>query len=135
VRPRRLIDYAVGLIVKRGAERARLDPAPFSGHSLRTGLVTSAYASDIREHVIQAQTRHQSERMLRSYKRTATLFTQNASGKVGLVLTSTTGIVKGEARRGVAPPYLSQRVWDYLAGPPTIQKDHCRWPLEEVKLP
>jgi integrase len=84
VRPRRLTDHAVGLIVKRAAERAGLDPTPFSGHSLRAGLVTSAYAADIPEHVIQAQTRHHSERMLRSYKRSGTLFTQNASGKVGL---------------------------------------------------
>jgi integrase len=84
VRPRRLTDHAVGLIVKRAAERAGLDPAPFSGHSLRAGLVTSAYAADVPEHAIQAQTRHQSERMLRSYKRSGTLFTQNASGKVGL---------------------------------------------------
>lgn len=84
VRARRLTDHAVGLIVKRAAERAGLDPAPFSGHSLRAGLVTSAYAADVPEHAIQAQTRHQSERMLRTYKRSGTLFTQNASGKVGL---------------------------------------------------
>jgi hypothetical protein len=84
VRGHRLTDHAVGLIIKRAAERAGLDPAQFSGHSLRAGLVTSAYAADVPKHAIQAQTWHQSERMLRTYKRSGILFTQNASGKVGL---------------------------------------------------
>jgi integrase len=84
VRPRQLTDHAVSAIVKRAAARAGFDPEPFSGHSLRAGLVTSAYAADVPEHEIQAQTRHKSERMTRTYKRQATLFTQNASGKLGL---------------------------------------------------
>src|SRR5262245_5115802 len=41
VRPRRLTDHAVAVIVKQLAARAGYDPAAFSGHSLRAGLATA----------------------------------------------------------------------------------------------
>ena len=42
VQPARLTDRSVANIVKQHAERAGLDPALFSGHSLRAGFLTSA---------------------------------------------------------------------------------------------
>ena len=39
----RLHKDSVGLIVKRAAEAAGLDPARYAGHSLRAGLATQSY--------------------------------------------------------------------------------------------
>ncbi len=71
-------------LVKKYAELAGLDPAVFSGHSLRAGLATSAAMAGASERVIMRQTRHKSEAMVRRYVRDANLFNQNVSGIVGL---------------------------------------------------
>jgi integrase len=44
LRKARLTDRSVATIVKAHAARAGLDPANFSGHSLRSGFLTSAAA-------------------------------------------------------------------------------------------
>jgi site-specific recombinase XerD len=80
----RLSDKAVALIVKRSAERAGLDPADFSGHSLRAGLVTAAAAAGVATHVIQRQSGHKTLTMLHGYIREGDLFRDNAAAKVGL---------------------------------------------------
>jgi integrase len=77
-------DKAVALLMKKYAERAGLDPAVFSGHSLRAGLATSAAMAGAGERQIMRQTRHKSEAMVRRYVRDANLFSQNVSGIVGL---------------------------------------------------
>jgi integrase len=79
-----LSDKAVALVVKRRAELAGLDPALFSGHSLRAGLATSAAAHGLEERDIQRQTRHRSLTVLRRYIRDGDLFRANVSGRVGL---------------------------------------------------
>ncbi|MBK1657796.1 site-specific integrase [Paracraurococcus ruber] len=79
-----LSDKAVALIVKRCAAAAGLDPAGFSGHSLRAGLATSAAAHGLEERDIQRQTRHRSATVLRRYIRDGGLFRANVSGRVGL---------------------------------------------------
>jgi integrase len=79
-----LSDRAVALIVKRRAEVAGLDPALFSGHSLRAGLATSAAAAGLEERDIQRQTRHRSVEQLRTYIREGSLFRANVTGGVGL---------------------------------------------------
>ena len=79
-----LSDKAVALVVKKRAEAAGLDPAAFSGHSLRAGLATSAAAHGLEERDIQRQTRHRSVAVLRRYIRDGELFRANVSGKVGL---------------------------------------------------
>ena len=79
-----LSDKAVALVVKRRAEAAGLDPALFSGHSLRAGLATSAAAHGLEERDIQRQTRHRSVAVLRRYIRDGALFRANVSGKIGL---------------------------------------------------
>jgi integrase len=79
-----LSDKAVGLIVKRRADDAGLDPSLFSGHSLRAGLATSAAAAGLEERDIQRQTRHQSVEQLRRYVRPASVFQNNVTKGVGL---------------------------------------------------
>jgi len=79
-----LTDQSVALIIKRRAALVGLDPALFSGHSLRAGLATSAAGHDVEERIIMRQTRHRSVTTLRRYIRDGELFTANASGRVGL---------------------------------------------------
>lgn len=80
----RLSDRAVALIVKAAAERAGLDAASYSGHSLRAGLATAAAKAGRSERAIMRQTGHRSERMVRRYIRDASLFDDNAAGGIGL---------------------------------------------------
>jgi integrase len=79
-----LSDKAVSLIVKARAEAAGLDPALFSGHSLRAGLATSAAAAGLAEADIQRQTRHRSVTQLRKYVRFGGLFVANITKGLGL---------------------------------------------------
>lgn len=79
-----LSEKAVALVVKRRAERAGMDPALLSGHSLRVGLATSAAAHGFEERDIQRQTRHRSVAGLRRYVRDGGLFRANVSGEGGL---------------------------------------------------
>jgi integrase len=76
--------YGVALIVKRYATAAGLNPAAFSGHSLRAGLVTSAAIAGASERAIMNQTGHRSTAMVRRYVRDANLFRENAAARVGL---------------------------------------------------
>jgi integrase len=50
------------------------DVAEFSGHSLRSGFVTSARAAGVPDHVIMRTTRHKDQRMLQTYTRTPEFF-------------------------------------------------------------
>lgn len=84
LQPGRLSDKAVALVVKRYAEEAGLDPARYSGHSLRAGLATSAAAKGASERAIMAQTRHRSVAMVRRYIRDGSLWRENAAATVGL---------------------------------------------------
>jgi site-specific recombinase XerD len=77
-------DKAVALILKQYAGKAGLDPAVFSGHSLRAGLATSAALAGAGERQIMRHTRHRSEDVVRVYIRDANLFSQNVSSIVGL---------------------------------------------------
>jgi integrase len=80
----RLSSAAVGEIVKRHATAVGLDPTKFSGHSLRSGLATSAAAAGASERSIMAQTGHRSVNMVRRYIRDGSLFRENAAAVVGL---------------------------------------------------
>jgi integrase len=79
-----LTGQSVALIVKKAATGAGLDPAKFSGHSLRAGLATSAAKAGKSERAIMAQTGHRSEKMVRRYIRDASLFDDNAASGIGL---------------------------------------------------
>jgi integrase len=84
LQPVRLSPKAVALTVKKRAAEAGLDAAKFSGHSLRSGLATSAAASGASERAIMAQTGHRSLATVRKYIRPASLFLENAASSLGL---------------------------------------------------
>ena len=71
---RRLTNSSVALIVKRHVGHAGFAADAFSGHSLRAGLATSAAEVGQNEREIMKQTRHKSEKMVRRYIRTGSLF-------------------------------------------------------------
>jgi integrase len=60
---------SVARIIKKRAAAVGLDPARFSGHSLRAGLVTSAAAAGVPEWAIKRLTGHRSGAMLHRYVR------------------------------------------------------------------
>lgn len=76
----RLSGEAVSILVREKIAAAGLDPAGYSGHSLRAGLATSAAQAGVPAWRIKAQTRHASEAMLAHYIRQGELFTDNAAG-------------------------------------------------------
>jgi integrase len=80
----RLSGAAVGEIVKRYAAAVGLDASEFAGHSLRSGLATSAAAAGASERSIMRQTGHRSEKMVRRYIKDGSLFRENAVAVVGL---------------------------------------------------
>lgn len=69
-----LSDRAAAEIVKRSVKRARLDPALFSGHSLRSGFVTSALERGADLFRVMDVTRHRRVETLRVYDRRAKAF-------------------------------------------------------------
>jgi site-specific recombinase XerD len=75
---------SVGMIVKRAAKAAGLDPKPYAGHSLRAGLATQAYLNGANELAIMRQTGHRSLEMVRRYIRDIELFKDNPASKLGL---------------------------------------------------
>jgi site-specific recombinase XerD len=84
LQPGRLTDQSVALIVKRAALRAGLDASRYAGHSLRSGLATSAADGGAPERAIARQTGHRSLEVLRGYIRAGTLFHENAAAYTGL---------------------------------------------------
>ena len=82
VQTARLSAEAISSVVKRRVAAAGFDPAAYSGHSLRAGLVTSAAQAGIASWKIRQQTRHASDVMLARYIRDGELFTDNAVGRL-----------------------------------------------------
>jgi integrase len=76
----RLAGATVALILKDYARKAGLPASNISGHSLRSGLVTSAAQIGVSAHKIQQQTGHRSAEMVARYIRDANLFENNAAG-------------------------------------------------------
>lgn len=68
---KRLTGKSVATIVKRHAAKAGLDPAIYSGHSLRTGFVTSALEHGVDVLRVMDITRHRDTKMLKVYDRRA----------------------------------------------------------------
>jgi site-specific recombinase XerD len=71
----------VALIVKRRAKAAGLDPAMFSGHSLRAGFVTSALETGADLLRVMDVTRHREVKTLKAYDRRAKAFKDHAGRK------------------------------------------------------
>ena len=79
----RLAAESVADILKAKAEGMGLDPAQVSGHSLRRGFVTEAYASGAETPEIQAVSGHKSIQVLAGYYQEANVF-KNASARIRL---------------------------------------------------
>jgi integrase len=79
----RLAARNVASVVKAAAAKLGFDPATFGGHSLRSGLVTTAVKRGVNLMKVCDQTGHKSLEMLRVYSRDAELFAGNAA--VGLL--------------------------------------------------
>ena len=84
VEPQVLEAAARELRTPAAAGVAGLDPEVFAGHSLRSGLATSAAAAGASERSIMNQTGHRSVNMVRRYIRGGSLFRENAAAVVGL---------------------------------------------------
>jgi site-specific recombinase XerD len=78
VQTARLTDRSVANIVKSHAERAGLDSAEFSGHSLRAGFLTSAAKRGASIFKMMATSRHRSTASLVGYVRDQELFVDHA---------------------------------------------------------
>lgn len=90
-----LSDKAVALIIKRHVlklaqnkgmtkEQAESWASNVSGHSLRSGLATSAAANDTPGHIIQKHLRHKRFETTVGYIRSGQIFTKNAASLAGL---------------------------------------------------
>lgn len=80
----RLSDASIALVAKRSATAAGLDAAVVAGHSLRSGMATSAARGGASEAAIMVVTGHKSLPVLRRYIRRGSLFTDSAAAKLGL---------------------------------------------------
>jgi site-specific recombinase XerD len=78
VGPDRLTDRSVANIVKAYAGRAGFDASTFSGHSLRSGFLTSSAAKGASIFEMMDVSRHKSVDTLRGYVRDAELFKDHA---------------------------------------------------------
>jgi site-specific recombinase XerD len=73
-----LTPHSVGLILKRYAAAAGLNPGQFGAHSLRAGFLTSAAAQGASIFKMMDVSRHKSADTLRGYVRDADAFTDHA---------------------------------------------------------
>ncbi|MCJ2068309.1 site-specific integrase [Methylobacterium sp. J-030] len=81
ISPHGLTPQSVAAVVKSRAEAAGLDPAIFSGHSLRAGFVTSALAAGADVLKVMDVTRHRSVDTLKVYDRRSRAFRDHAGAK------------------------------------------------------
>ena len=84
VSDRAIEDHRIAVIIKALAAKAGLDQSSFSGHSLRSGLATTAAHAGASERSIMDQTRHRSLTQVRRYIRRGSLFRDNAAATTGL---------------------------------------------------
>ena len=75
---------SIAKILRRAIERAGLDPAHLSPHSLRVGMVSQSYQNGAQLVDIARTTGHRSMTMVRHYIRDADLFRDNALKRLGL---------------------------------------------------
>ena len=73
-----LAAHSVARIVKRHCRRVGMEAADFSGHSLRSGYVTSAVEAGSAALKICEQTRHRSMDMILAYSRRIDLFREHS---------------------------------------------------------
>lgn len=81
---RRLGDKAVSEILKSFGEKLGLDPSKIGAHSLRSGMITDAFAAGVPSTVIRRFSGHKTDLMLSEYFLESTMFQVNLSAAVGL---------------------------------------------------
>lgn len=83
--PSAITGKTVGNVVRSAAEAAGLpDSDRITGHSLRAGHITQASKNDVPDGIIQAHSRHKSDRAFREYVRPQKLMENSPSGQLGL---------------------------------------------------
>ena len=80
----RLSAKAVALIIKKRLEKVGYESDEFSGHSLRSGFATQAAMNGASDRAIMQQTKHRTRAMVDRYVRVASIWSENASTKLGL---------------------------------------------------
>ncbi|RZI45096.1 integrase [Rickettsiales endosymbiont of Peranema trichophorum] len=84
VKHSRLSCIDVARIVKKYIRSIGLDDSVFAGHSLRSGLITSASKNSVPDYVIMKHSRHKSAQMIHVYTRDQSLINDNVTGMLGL---------------------------------------------------
>ena len=79
-----LTGHSIARLVKDAAKAAKLDPAKYSGHSLRAGLVTTAAKEGASMAEIMQQTGHKSTDTVTRYIRKARLFDDTVTRRIKL---------------------------------------------------
>jgi integrase len=92
---RRLSARAVADIVKTYARRAGLKAANFSGHSLRSGFLTSAATRGASIFNMMDVSRHKSVETLRTYVRDAEIFRDHAGAGLGPLRATVPASIEG----------------------------------------
>jgi integrase len=77
-------DRTVARVVKAACGAAGFDAAAFAGHSLRSGLITTASDKGVDPDVLMRQARHKRYETTQGYIQASDRFRRNAAGKVGL---------------------------------------------------
>lgn len=78
IQPERITDRTVALVIKAAADKANIS-ADLSGHSLRSGFITSALDSGASERSIMNQSGHKSVTVMRSYQQRRDALQDNAA--------------------------------------------------------
>jgi integrase len=85
LRPNAVTGRTVANVVREAAEAAGLpEPERITGHSLRAGHITQASKNDVPDGLIQAHSRHESDKAFREYVRPENLMEDTPSAKLGL---------------------------------------------------
>ena len=111
---RRLTDRVVVNIVKAHAQRIGLNGAKFSGHSLRSGFLTSAARCGASLFKMIDVSRHKSVETLRGYVRDAELFRDHAGSDLCGRRTADLLIAQAAVREvhKIAAPLAVKRPWE-----------------------
>lgn len=84
IKYQRLSNIDVARIVKKGIRAIGLEDDNFAGHSLRSGLITTASKNSVPEHVIMKHSRHKTAQMIHVYTRDKSLINDNVTSMIGL---------------------------------------------------
>ena len=112
----RIAGGGIARVVKRRAQAAGLDPALFSGHSLRSGFATTAARHGAPEHKIMRQGRWTTSAAMRGYIREGELFVDNPWRSSGCSCAPTSVHPRSPQQRA----HLSDRTGDRRAGHPEL---------------